>query len=57
MAGTSAFEYLGPTALTVRGPISGRTYRFAKRGVLVSVDERDVRFLLAVPNLRQASSP
>jgi len=48
-----AFQYMGATALTVRGPATGRTYRFAKRGALVIIDERDAPFLVAVPNLRR----
>ena len=49
------FQYLGRTGLSVRGPISGRGYRFAGRGAIVAVDPRDARSLAAVPNLRRVA--
>ena len=49
----TAFQYVGPTALTVVGPISGKHYRFSHRGVIVEVDPRDRASLATVPNLRQ----
>jgi hypothetical protein len=39
--------------LTVRGPISGKTYRFAKTGNSLAVDERDAPYFAAVPSLRR----
>ena len=50
------FEYTGLTGLTVRGPITGRSYRFAGRGQKVAVDSRDGASLMAVPNLRTVSA-
>jgi hypothetical protein len=40
--------------MTVRGPVTGRVYRFAGPGSTVSVDTRDAPSLVAVPNLRRA---
>jgi len=49
---TFYFEYVGNTGLTVRGPITGRSYRFAGPAQRVAVDGRDAPSLMAVPNLR-----
>ena len=46
------FEYVGPTGLSVRGPITGRHYRFPATGSTLAVDGRDAPSLMAVPNLR-----
>jgi hypothetical protein len=48
----TAFQFVGTTGLSVRGPVSGRTYRFAKGSSLV-VDERDAPFFMVVPSLRK----
>ena len=47
------FEYTGRTALSVRGPMTGRPYRFAGPGMRVSVDARDAAAVAGVPNLRR----
>ncbi len=47
------FEYVGPTALTVFGPYTGRQYRFQHSGSRVVVDVVDAPSLTAVPNLRR----
>jgi hypothetical protein len=47
------FEYVGPTALTVIGPVTGKSYRFARRGARLEVDLKDRRSIAAVPSLRQ----
>jgi hypothetical protein len=52
VAGGTFMEYVGPTRMMVRGPVSGRVYRFAKSRVSVLIDARDAPLLLAVPNLR-----
>jgi hypothetical protein len=52
-ARTTAFQYLGKTALTAVGPVSGRHYRFNYPGAIVEVDPRDQGSLATVPNLRQ----
>ena len=49
---TSTFEYIGRTALTVFGPISGAPYRFRGPGSRFLVDPRDRSALAAVPVLR-----
>ncbi len=50
------FEYVGKTALTAIGPVTGARYRFERPGARVAVDPRDRRSLAAVPNLRQVVS-
>ena len=47
------FEYTGATGMTVRGPITGRTYRFNGPGLPVDVDGRDAPSMMAVPKLRR----
>ena len=49
-----AFEYRGPTALTVVSPITSRKYRFERPGAQVIVDPRDVSWLTFMPQLRRA---
>ena len=51
------FQYVGGTALTVLGPVSGKRYRFAERGAIVAVDVRDRRSLATVSLLRQVQRP
>ena len=51
--GSTFFEYVGGTAMTVVGPATGRRYRFGWSGARVAVDLKDVRALRAVPNLRK----
>jgi hypothetical protein len=50
------FEYVGKTALTAIGPVSGRHYRFSRPGAILEVDPRDSASLAAVPNLRKQLS-
>jgi hypothetical protein len=47
------FEYQGRTALTVRGPLTGRRYRFSAPGARVAVDARDAPAIVGVPNLKR----
>jgi hypothetical protein len=49
----AAFQYIGKTAMTAAGPISGRQYRFDYPGAIVVADSRDRVALATVPNLRQ----
>jgi hypothetical protein len=49
----SVVEYIGPTSLIVRGPASGRIYRFPSPGTRMVVDEKDATFLLAIPHLKK----
>jgi len=46
------FKCVGPTALTVIGPATGRRYRFERPGALLAVDVRDRAALAAVLYLR-----
>lgn len=48
----ATFEYVGGTGLTVRGPVTGRQYRFDRPGARVEVDPRDRASVAAVPVLR-----
>lgn len=47
------FRYVGGTALTVAGPVSGKYYRFPAPGATVEADERDAPSLERVPQLRR----
>jgi hypothetical protein len=47
------FAYTGATAMTVRGPVSGRLYRFDRPGARLTVDPRDRPGLARVPHLRE----
>jgi hypothetical protein len=51
--GAAYFEYLGATAITVVGSVTGRQYRFATPGVPVVVDARDRWSLARVPLLHE----
>jgi hypothetical protein len=51
--GTVYFEYVGVTAITAVGTVTGRQYRFSAPGVPVVVDARDRWSLAKVPNLRE----
>lgn len=52
--GAILIEYAGPRGLMVRGPCTGKLYRFAGRGARIAVDRRDALRLLVVPNLQRA---
>ena len=49
---STVFEYIGKTALTITGAITGRRYRFNKPGDIQSIDPRDVNSVLSVPVVR-----
>jgi hypothetical protein len=46
------FEFVGHAATNVRGPVSGRVYRFSAPGDRLRVDPRDRPGLAAMPALR-----
>lgn len=46
------FEYVGGTAMTVVGPVTGRRYRFAGFGTRAQVDVLDAPSVAVVPNVR-----
>ncbi len=48
----STFQYLGPTGLTVIGPVTGRRYRFDRPGSRVDVDPRDRASVASIPMLK-----
>lgn len=51
------FAYVGPTALTVVGPISGRRYRFDRPFAQLAVDPRDRPGLARLSMLRAVPPP
>ena len=51
---TVEFEYVGPTTLTIIGPVTGQRYYFGAPGVRVAIDVRDRMHLQNVPRIRQA---
>jgi hypothetical protein len=53
-SGTTLFEYVGLTAMTVIGRVTGRRYRFERPGTTVAVDTRDVPGFSMVPHVRRA---
>jgi hypothetical protein len=52
-AGTIFLEYVGVTAMTVIGPVTGIRYRFGWSGAQVAIDTRDAEPLSSVPHLRR----
>jgi len=55
-ASVACFEYIGRTALVLRGPYTGQRYWFQRPGARLTVDARDCHALLAVPVLRLVGS-
>jgi len=51
------FEYVGKTALTVTGPVTGKKYRFPRPGAKIAVDGPDALSVAAIPLLRQTRGP
>lgn len=49
---TIEYEYLGPTTLTVIGPMTGQRYYFDAPGARVAIDVRDRIHLGGVPRIR-----
>ena len=50
---TTEFAYVGRTALSAIGHVTGVSYRFAHPGARVHVDKRDAASLEQVPVLRR----
>jgi hypothetical protein len=46
------FRYIGGSSLTVTGPVTGHTYRFAAPGARLEVNRHDAASLLYVPSLQ-----
>ncbi len=51
------FQYIGATAMTVTGGITGARYRFGYPGAIIPVDPRDRPSVAQVPHLRQTTGP
>ncbi len=51
------FQYIGKTALRVRGMFSQRTYRFDVPMTVLEVDRRDAASMAAVPLLKRVAAP
>jgi hypothetical protein len=51
------FEYVGRSAMTVTGGVTGRRYRFERPGARVAVDPTDRPSLSKVPHLKLAGGP
>ena len=51
-----SFEYMGKTALTVFGRVTGLKYRFSGPSVRLNIDPRDIPGLEKVPVLRQTAT-
>jgi len=47
------FMYYGETALTAKGVISGKVYRFEGTGSVVEVNANDATFMTGIPNIRR----
>jgi hypothetical protein len=55
--GVVYFQYIGQTALNVRGIFSRIGYHFPNPGSILAVDLRDASGLAAVPHLRRVKPP
>jgi hypothetical protein len=51
--GFSVFQNIGGRPLTVRGPVSGKQYRFFGQGTTAAVDPRDRASLTRIPHIRE----
>ena len=51
--GNTNFEYTGKTALTVKGNVTGKSYRFNYPGDVQAIDLRDVAGMAMVPVLKR----
>jgi len=52
-AAYASFEYTGKTALTVRGNITGKEYRFSSPGNKQNIDYRDIPGIVSIPVLKK----
>lgn len=51
--GNTNFEYTGKTALTVKGNVTGKSYRFNYPGDVQAIDLRDAAGMAMVPVLKR----
>ena len=49
----ASFEYIGKTALTIIGNVSGTRYRFNYPGSRQNIDVRDIPGIITVPVLKK----
>jgi hypothetical protein len=49
----ASFEYIGKTALTIRGNITRTEYRFNFPGNRQNIDYRDIPAIMAIPVLKR----
>ena len=52
-ASYASFEYIGKTALTIVGNVSGNRYRFSYPGKRQNIDSRDMPGIMAIPVLKK----
>jgi hypothetical protein len=52
-AGYTSFEYVGKTALTIIGNVTGKSYRFNYPGNTQNIDHRDTQGMMAIPVLKR----
>ena len=50
-----SFKYVGNSALTVTGSVTGKRYRYTTNGEVLPVDHRDSSSMQKVPVLRRQS--
>ncbi|KAA9038377.1 hypothetical protein FW778_12450 [Ginsengibacter hankyongi] len=48
-----SFAYMGKTALTTKGNITGKNYRFNYPGDVQSIDYRDATSMMTIPVLKR----
>lgn len=48
-----SFEYIGNSGLTVKGNVTGKLYRYHKKGDTVSVEYRDAPAMMRSPLLKK----
>lgn len=48
-----AFMYTGKTALTIKGTVTGKQYRFSATGQSILIDYRDAASMMNVPVLKR----
>jgi len=52
---SASFEYIGKTALTIIGNVTGTRYRFSSTGNRQNIDQRDIPGIMTIPVLKKVS--
>jgi hypothetical protein len=52
-AAHASFEYVGKTAITITGNVTGKSYRFNYPGNTQNIDHRDMKGMMAIPVLKR----